>query len=125
MKNWIAPVITGGEIIELQKITREVFIADELISKVSHFIRNTRPGTTTSELVSQYVDFGAGPRAGQAIIMAAKAHAILDGRYSVVPNDIKRVLLPALRHRILLNFKAESEKQTPDGIILELSKTIF
>ena len=71
-------------------------------------------------MVEDYVDFGAGPRAGQAVIMAAKGHALMNGRFSVTPEDIKAVILPSLRHRILLNFKAESEKMTTDSLISHL-----
>jgi MoxR-like ATPase len=118
-------VLTGDEIIELQRLTREVFIDDELIDLISKLVRNTRPVSTTNQLVKEYIDYGAGPRAGQAIIMTAKAHSLLQGRYSVIPEDIKVVLLPALRHRILLNFKAESEKKSADELISDISENWF
>ncbi|MFK7953092.1 MAG: AAA family ATPase [Ekhidna sp.] len=114
------PVLTGEEIIKLQEYTREVFISDELIKEISQMVRSTRPANTQNQMVKNYVDFGAGPRAGQAVIMSAKAHALMKGRFSVIPEDIKVVALPALRHRILVNFKAESEKVTTDQIIEHL-----
>ncbi len=113
-------VLTGEEIIRLQELTREVFISDDLITKISDFVRSTRPDMSDRPNVKEYVDFGAGPRAGQAVIMAAKGHALLRGRFSVTPEDIKAVILPSLRHRILLNFKAESEKLTTDALISHL-----
>lgn len=121
----VQPVLTGDEIIRLQEFTREVYIADELITKTSRLVRETRPSLTQSDYIKEYVDFGGGPRAGQAIIMAAKAHALLDGRYSVVPDDLNGVLLPALRHRILMNFKAESEGITTDELIKKISENHF
>ena len=113
-------VLTGEEIVRLQELTREVFISDDLISKISEFVRSTRPVNVTKGMVADYVDFGAGPRAGQAVIMAAKGHALMNGRYSVTPDDIKAVILPSLRHRILLNFKAESERLTTDTLLSHL-----
>lgn len=113
----VEPAIQGSEIIKLQEYTREVFIDDELIKNVSQLVRATRPTLSNEKLIQEYVDFGAGPRAGQAIIMAAKSHALLNGRFSVTPEDLKAIVLPAMRHRILLNFKAESEGKTTDDII--------
>ncbi len=118
----IEPVLNGEEIIRLQGLTREVFIDDALIRYINELVRTTRPQYTTDKMITEYVDFGAGPRAGQAIVMAAKAHALLRGRFSVIPEDINQVALPALRHRILLNFKAESEKLTTDKVIQHLLK---
>lgn len=118
-------VLNGEEIIRLQELTREVHIADELIVKVGSLVRSTRPTLSNLQMVKDYVDFGAGPRAGQAIIMTAKAHALLNGRFSVTPEDIKAVLLPALRHRLLLNFRAESEKVTTDQVIKSITKDAF
>ncbi|MEQ9229896.1 MAG: MoxR family ATPase [Cyclobacteriaceae bacterium] len=115
-------VLSGIEIIRLQELTREVFISDDLIKKVSSLVRSTRPEFSQNQMVKDYVDYGAGPRAGQALIMTAKAHALMNGRFSVTPEDLKVVLKPCLRHRILLNFRAESEKVTTDAIIEHLYK---
>ena len=117
-------VLTGTEIIRLQELTREVFISDELIKRISAMVRATRPELSTNDKVKSYVDFGAGPRAGQAVIMAAKGHALMKGRFAVTPEDISAVVLPALRHRILLNFKAESERVSTDEVIEHLMKSI-
>ncbi|MFT7238948.1 MAG: MoxR-like ATPase [Cyclobacteriaceae bacterium] len=116
------PVMTGEEIIRLQELTREVHIEDELIGKVSQIVRMSRPKNSTSEKVKKYVDFGAGPRAGQSVILAAKAHALLQGRYAVTPEDLRKMIFPAVRHRLMLNFRAESEGITPDEIITALIK---
>lgn len=120
----IKSVLKGKEIIRLQELVREVFISDDLIKAISQLVRSTRPDTSKVQEVANYVDFGAGPRAGQAVIMSAKAHALMNGRFSVTPDDIKAILLPALRHRILLNFKAESEKKTTDDLLAPFLKTI-
>lgn len=120
----IKPVLKGKEIIRLQELVREVFISDDLIKSISQLVRSTRPDMSKVQEVKDYVDFGAGPRAGQAVIMAAKAHALMNGRFSVTPEDIRSILLPALRHRILLNFKAESESKTTDELLQPFLKTI-
>ena len=82
-------MITGDEILRLQELVREVPISDDLISYVSQIIRATRPETTTNEYVKKWVSWGAGPRAGQAMILTAKARALLQGRLSVTLKDIK------------------------------------
>ena len=115
-KKTINKVITGEDIVRLQQLVRDVFISDDLISYVSTVIRTTRPATTTNTYVKDWVDWGAGPRAGQAMILTAKAHALLEGRLAVTLDDIKAVALPVLRHRILVNFRAEAEGITSDKV---------
>jgi len=105
----VPKVYSASEIQRLQELCREVHIDSALISSISRLIRSTRPDTSQVTEVKNYVDWGAGPRAGQALILAAKGHALLQGRYSVIPEDIKKVLGPALRHRVILNFRSLSE----------------
>ena len=109
-------VITGDDIVRLQQLVREVSISDGLIQYVSDVIRATRPDTTAVEYVKQWVDWGAGPRAGQAMILTAKANALLEGRLAVSLDDLKTVALPVLRHRVLVNFRAEAESITSDAV---------
>lgn len=116
----IKPVMSGKELIKLQQYTRDIHIEDELIEKVSKLVRLSRPESSAVDEVKNYIDFGAGPRAGQSIILAAKAHALMNGRLSVVPMDIKSVVYPAMRHRMILNFRAESEGINTDQVIKEL-----
>ena len=80
-------------------------------------VRRSRPEEGQDSFIRDHVAYGAGPRAGQAIILSAKAHALLNGRYAVVPADLKKVAYPAMRHRIVLNFRAESEGMTTDLVI--------
>jgi MoxR-like ATPase len=115
-------VITGEEILRLQQLVREVPISDDLIGFVSKVIRATRPETTTNEYVKEWVNWGAGPRAGQAIILTAKARALQHDRLAVTLEDLKHVALPVLRHRIIVNFKAEAEGITSDDVTRELLK---
>jgi len=117
-------VISGDDIVRLQQLVREVSISDALISYVSDMIRATRPETTTDSYVKDWVDWGAGPRAGQAMILTAKANALLEGRLAVTLNDIEAVALPVLRHRVLVNFRAEAEGITSDKVATHLLNAI-
>ena len=116
----VHPVLTGADILRLQVLVREVPISDGLIDYVSSIVRATRPETTSSDYVKQWVGWGAGPRAGQAMILTAKARALAQGRMAVTLDDIKSVALPVLRHRIIVNFKAEAEGITSDEVTQQL-----
>ncbi|UZO80718.1 MoxR family ATPase [Aquimarina sp. ERC-38] len=116
--------IGADDILKLQKMVREVYISDDLVKAVSTMVRNTRPETTDNEYIKKWVSWGAGPRAGQAMILTAKATALINNRLSVIPGDLKKVAYPVLRHRILMNFNAESEGITSDKIVDELIKIV-
>ena len=116
----IQPVINGKEILRLQQLVREIPISDELVSFVSRVVRATRPETSLSEYVKEWVNWGAGPRAGQAMILTAKARALQHGRLAVTIEDLKHVAYPVLRHRIIVNFKAEAEGITADDVTRKL-----
>ncbi len=122
-KEKVKKILTGNEIIRLQQLVREVPISDELIAFVSNVVRATRPETTDNGYVKEWVSWGAGPRAGQAMILTAKARALQQGRISVTLDDIKHVAFPVLRHRILVNFKAEAEGIFPDNITAQILKS--
>jgi len=121
----INKVIEGANILEAQRLVREVHINTDLIGMVSRIVRATRPAESESTYVKEWVRWGAGPRAGQAMILTAKARALLRGSFSVIPEDIERVAFPVLRHRILMNFKAEAEGVTPDDVTSKLFETIM
>jgi len=116
----INPVITGEEILRLQELVREVPISDDLVSFVSRLIRSTRPETSANSYVKEWVNWGAGPRAGQAMILTAKARALQGGRLAVTLEDLQHVAYPVLRHRIIVNFKAEAEGISADDVTKEL-----
>lgn len=120
----IQSVLKGEEIQLLQDACRKVFIGEQLISWVARMVRATRPDTTTLAVVKEHVRWGAGPRAGQALIVCAKAHALLHGRFAVNDMDIKAVAPAVLRHRILLSFRAEAEGYSPDVLVKELVQSI-
>jgi MoxR-like ATPase len=120
----VEAVLTAEEIQQAQALVRQVSISEDLVYYVSKLIRATRPDTTTVPFVKEWVRWGSGPRAGQALILTAKARALLKGRYAVLMEDIHAMAYPVLRHRILMNFKAEAENITSDKVTEELIKAI-
>jgi len=120
----IKAVLTAKDIVQIQALVRDVSISDDLINYTSMLIRATRPDTTHSDFIKEWVRWGAGPRAGQALILTAKARALLKGRYAVIMEDLQAMAYPVLRHRILVNFKAEAENVTSDQVTAELLKNI-
>jgi MoxR-like ATPase len=123
-KTPVQAVIGAEDIKQLQALVREVTISDDLVAYVTEIIRATRPDTTAHNYVKEWVRWGAGPRAGQALILTAKARALFLGRYAVIPEDIKIMAFPVLRHRILMNFKAEAENVSADRVTEELIRLI-
>ncbi|MEK6234159.1 MAG: MoxR family ATPase, partial [Planctomycetales bacterium] len=118
VEDHIVPVLTGEEIMELQHIVRQVPVSDHVIRFAAVLVRQTRvrePGAP--DFVKENVDWGAGPRALQFLILGGKARALLNGRTHVSTEDIRALAFPVLRHRIVNNFAAESEGITTDHII--------
>ena len=114
----IRAVVSAEDAIALQVMVRDVVVARPLVRYVTELVRATRPGEENlPERVRKYVRWGAGPRAGQALILGAKAHALLEGRMAVKPSDIQRVARPVLRHRVLPNFAAEAEGIASEDLI--------
>jgi MoxR-like ATPase len=127
-------VLSATDILEMQDIVRKVPVAPYVIRYAMKFTRQTRKGSRVAvgvgakkvtsddvpEFVRDYVTWGAGPRASQYLILAAKARAVLHGRYYVSCEDVREVAAPVLRHRIITNFNAEAEGVTPDEIVRRL-----
>lgn len=120
----IEPILNSDQIVTLQKLVRQVSISEDLVEFVSQLIRATRPDSSPSAFVKEWVRWGAGPRAGQALILTAKARAILQGRYAVTMDDIHTMAPPVLRHRVLMNFKAEAENISSDQVSIELLRSV-
>ncbi|WP_131694700.1 AAA family ATPase [Dyadobacter tibetensis] len=117
----VAKVITADEILRYQQLVRRVPVTDHVIEYAVKLVHKTRPsGEHATDNTMQYLEWGAGPRASQALILAAKCHAIISGKYSPDIEDVKAVALPVLRHRIIRNFKAEAEGISVDDIIRRL-----
>ncbi|MFL5578028.1 MAG: AAA family ATPase [Gemmatimonadaceae bacterium] len=114
-------VLGREDVLALQRLTRRVAAADAALQYAASLARATRPDDARApELVRRYVRWGAGPRAGQSLILGAKAHALLAGRAAVAPEDVRRVALPVLRHRVLLNFAAEAEGISTERVVEEV-----
>jgi MoxR-like ATPase len=123
-KSIINPVLGAAEIKQLQTLVREVSINETLVQYVSELVRATRPATSSVNYVKEWVRWGAGPRAGQALILTAKARALFKGRYAVLMEDLQQMAYPVLRHRVLMNFKADAENISSDDVTKELIKAI-
>jgi len=120
----VQPVLDASEIQQLQSLVRDVSINDDLVHYVTSLVRASRPDTSSVTFVKEWVRWGSGPRAGQALILTAKARALLKGRYAVVMDDLHAMAPPVLRHRILMNFRAEAENITSDDVAATLLKSI-
>jgi MoxR-like ATPase len=117
--------VTGPDLIAFQRLVRRVTVAEPIMRYALHLVRTSRPKTKQPpELVKKYVAFGASVRAAQNLVLGAKARAITSGRYHVTFDDIRGMAHPVLRHRILTNFRAESEGITTDQIIDELLQMV-
>jgi MoxR-like ATPase len=122
----LEPVITGEEILRLQKIVRKVPVAEAMVDYAVALSRSSRPNTPDApEFIKDWVNWGAGPRASQYLVLGAKARAIMHGRYHVSYEDVKAVAKPVLRHRILTNFNAEADGITSLNIIDRLLEMII
>jgi MoxR-like ATPase len=114
----IEPVLTADEVLELQELVRRVPVPDALVDRAVRLTRATRPGDALApDFVRQWVSWGAGPRAGQALVLAAKSRALLEGRLAASEDDLLRVIKPVLRHRLVLNYQAEAEGAKADDLI--------
>ena len=120
----VTRVVTAAELIELQRLVRRVPVSPSLVSFAVRLARATRPSQEASPVSRKYVAWGAGPRAGQALILGAKAHALLNGRMAASPADIRRIVKPVLRHRILTNFAAQAEGIGVERVIDDLLQRI-
>jgi MoxR-like ATPase len=120
----VAPVLSGAEILAAQALARDVRVADELLAYTARLVRATRPEQSTLGFVRDWTRWGAGPRAGQSLVLAAKARALLRGRLAVTLDDVRQVAFPVLRHRILVNFRAEAEGVVPDDVTTRLLREV-
>jgi MoxR-like ATPase len=117
----LSKVLSGKAIVNLQKLVNQVPVSDYTVKYVARLVRATRPADKDApSFVKELVDFGAGPRAGQNLIWAGKAMAAMDGRFSVSLDDVRKVAIPVLRHRISTNFQAQAEGQTTESLIKRL-----
>ena len=117
----VSALLSAEEILEVQHLVRRIPVADNVVNYAVRLVNSTRPGMeSSSDYVKQYLDWGAGPRASQYLILGAKAHAAVGGKFSPDIEDVQAVAMGILRHRIIKNYKAEAENITEEDIIREL-----
>jgi MoxR-like ATPase len=121
----VRKILSSRAIVNLQKLVHSVAVSEYIVKYVSRLVRATRPKDDTApEFIKELVDWGAGPRAGQNLINGGKALAAMDGRFSVAIDDIKKIAIPVLRHRLSTNFQAQAEGMTTEDVILRLLKEV-
>ncbi|KAK3604793.1 hypothetical protein CHS0354_000451 [Potamilus streckersoni] len=113
----ITPIWNAQKVLSFQELVREIPVADNVIEFAVKLVRETRPETTTNNQVKKFVTWGAGPRASQYLILAAKARALLYGLNTPTSDDVAQIAYPILQHRIITSFAAEAEGMTPEKII--------
>jgi MoxR-like ATPase len=118
----VSPVLDAAEILTAQSLTRQVHTSTALVEYATRLVRATRAGESDAGNggLRDLIEWGAGPRAGQAIVLAAKARALLSGRYSTTLDDVRAVVGPALRHRLVLSFRAQAERIGADEVVAKV-----
>ncbi|QDV14085.1 ATPase family associated with various cellular activities (AAA) [Rosistilla oblonga] len=118
-------VMDGAEIVRWQHLVREVILASHVQDYIVRLVLATHPdGPLATPITNQYVRWGSSPRGAQTLALAAKVRALLEGRFNVSFEDVRRVYLPAMRHRVLLNFEAQAEGIEPDRVLLEILEKV-
>ena len=121
----VQKVLSARAIVNLQKLVTSVAISEFIVKYVARLVRATRPSDPSApKFVRELVTWGAGPRAGQFLINGGKALAAMDGRFSVAADDIRRIAVPVLRHRLSTNFQAQAEGMTTEDVVLRLVKEV-
>ena len=120
----IGPVMDGARILELQSMVRQIHLSADLLSFIARLVRASRPNADAPDAIRQWVKWGAGPRAGQALVLAAKARALLHGRLAATREDVHALAAPVLRHRLILSFAAEAEQIEADAVVATLLKAV-
>ena len=120
----VRSVVSKEEILAYQRVVRRLPIADAVTRYAVKLVRTSRPGDGAPDYVNQFVSYGASVRAAQALVLGAKARALLQGRASASFEDVRALARPVLRHRVLVNFTAQSEKVTTDSLIGRLLESV-
>ena len=117
-------VMQGADVLMLQRYVRQVHLGEDLLRWITRLVRASRPADGAPEEVRKYVKWGAGPRAGQSLVLAAKARALLHGRLAATREDVAALAAPVMRHRLLLSFAAEAEQKSADDVIAALLRDV-
>jgi MoxR-like ATPase len=121
----VTPMLTGDEIIQLQETVRRVPVGDHVFQYALDLVRRTRPADPAApKFIKEWLEIGAGPRAGQNLILGAKARALMSGRFYATCQDVEALALPVLRHRLITNFTADTEGITTDEVVRRLLQDV-
>ena len=121
----VAHVLSGADVLELQRIVRRIPVSQHVVDYAVNLTRASRPADPTApDFVKSYLTWGAGPRAAQYLVLAAKSRALLHGRYNVACEDVRASATPVMRHRLFTNFNADAESVTSDDVIDMLVRTV-
>lgn len=120
----VPEVMDGAAILALQARVREVHLGDDLLAWITRLVRASRPLGDAPDDVRKWVRWGAGPRAGQSLVLAAKARALLHGRFAATREDVTALVAPVMRHRLLLSFAAEAEQKSSDDVVAVLLREL-
>ncbi len=120
----IHAVLNGAEIVALRQVVRAVPIAPHVQEYAVDLVLATHPENPKNTLAGKYLRYGSSPRGAQTLVLGAKVRALLHGRFNVSTEDIRALLLPALRHRVILNFDAQADGRTPDDLLHEIAGSL-
>ena len=120
----VQAVVSRNEILAFQRVVRRLPIADAVVRYAVKLVRASRPGDGAADFIKQWVSYGASVRAAQALVLGAKARALLQGRANASFEDVKALARPVLRHRVLVNFQAQSERVTTDQLVARLVESV-
>ncbi len=120
----VPKVMDAAAVQALQHHVREVHVGADLLDWINRLVRASRPGPQAPEEVRQWVRWGAGPRAGQSLVLASKARALLHGRFAATRDDVGALAAPVMRHRLLLSFAAEAEQKSADDVVAALLRGV-
>jgi MoxR-like ATPase len=120
----IEPVMSGADVVALQALVREAHLGDDLLTWITRLVRASRPQESSLAEIKEWIRWGAGPRAGQSLVLAAKARALIHGRFAATREDVVALAAPVLRHRLLLSFAAEAEQKSADDAIAVLLRGV-
>jgi MoxR-like ATPase len=120
----VEPVLNGKELLEMRSLSREIPIASHVKEYAAKLVLATHPGAEENSVAKKYLRYGASPRGAQAMVLAGKVLALTRGRYNVAFKDLKEVALPALRHRLILNFEAEAEGIPVDQLLSNILEQV-
>lgn len=120
----VPKVLEADDVLALQAAVRQVHVSEDVLAWITRLVRASRPGDGAPQAVNHWIKWGAGPRAGQSLVLAAKARALLQGRFAATRDDVHALIAPVMRHRVLLSFAAEAEQKSADDVIAALLQAV-